>query len=100
MNIIKITKTEKRWLIAVILFYACYNLPFFPVYGDAEMTIIHAIATLIPLWISVYVGFFKICKIYKLKEKPSTESATLSAENKAPSKIRPLYDLASEDLAC
>ena len=28
----KITKTEKIWLVAVIIFYVCYNLPFVPAF--------------------------------------------------------------------
>ena len=69
----KITKTEKIWLGAVILFYVCYNLPFVPAYGHAKATIIHAIITLIPLWISIYVGLVKVCKIYRIRDKKKKE---------------------------
>ncbi|MDD6311170.1 MAG: hypothetical protein PUB09_04455 [Firmicutes bacterium] len=68
----KITKTEKIWLIAVIVFYVAYNLPFVPAYGSAKGTIIHGLITLIPLWIAVYIGMFKTFKIHplrKIKEK-------------------------------
>lgn len=66
----KITKIEKIWLIVVIALYACYNLPFVPAYGLAKATLIHATITLIPLWIAIYVGFAKVCRIYKLKDNP------------------------------
>lgn len=64
----KITKEEKIWFISVMLFFILYNLPYVPPYGNAAATIIHAVVTVIPLWIAIYVGFFKICRIYKLKE--------------------------------
>lgn len=64
----KITKTEKIWLAVVLIFFLLYNLPFVPPYGNAAATILHAIVTVIPLWIAIYVGFVKVCRIYKLKE--------------------------------
>lgn len=64
----KITKTEKIWLSAVVLFYVCYNLPFVPAYGHAKATIIHALITLIPLWIAIYVGLVKVCRIYHIRD--------------------------------
>ena len=64
----KITKTEKIWLGAVILFYILYNLPFVPAYGHAKATILHAIITLIPLWVAIYVGLVKVCRIYRLRD--------------------------------
>lgn len=68
---IKLRKTEIVWLVSVILFYVLYNLPFVPPYGNSTAAIVHGILTLIPLWISVYIGFFKICKIFKIKEDQS-----------------------------
>lgn len=65
----KITKTEKIWLGIVILFYVCYNLPFVPAYGHAKATLVHAAITLIPLWISIYVGLVKVCRIYRIRDK-------------------------------
>jgi len=56
----KLSKKEKIWLIAVIAFYALYNLPFVPVYGSAIGTLIHGAVTLIPLWIIVYIGLKKL----------------------------------------
>lgn len=69
----KLTKTEKAWLTAVVILYVLYNLPGFPPYGNAKAAIIHGIVTLIPLWISVYIGFFKICKIYRLKKSSDSD---------------------------
>ncbi len=64
----KITKTEKIWLIVVLFFFLCYNLPFFPAYGQAKATLLHGLFTLLPLWICVYVGFIKICRKHRLKD--------------------------------
>lgn len=64
----KITRAEKVWLGLVVLFYVLYNLPFVPPYGDAVGTIIHGIATIVPLWIIIYVGFFKINRMYRPKD--------------------------------
>lgn len=77
----KITKTEKIWLGAVLFFYICYNLPFVPAYGQPKAALIHAVITLIPLWISIYVGLFKVCRIYRLKDIDSNNQA--SNETKA-----------------
>ena len=64
----KITRTEKIWLAAVIVLYIAYNLPFVPAYGDATGAIIHGIITLIPLWIAIYAGLVKVCRIYQIKD--------------------------------
>ncbi len=64
----KLTKTEKIWLAVVIIFYTCYNLPFVPAYYHPKATLIHAAMTLVPLWIAIYVGLIKVCRIYKLRE--------------------------------
>lgn len=69
----KMTKTEKIWLITVIVLYVCYNLPFVPAYNNAVGTLIHAAITLIPLWIAIYVGLVKVCRIYKIKEQNNTK---------------------------
>ncbi len=65
----KITKTEKRWLFFVVLFYVLYNLPFVPAYNDPKGLVIHAALVLIPLWISVYAGLIRVFQIYKVKDK-------------------------------
>lgn len=62
----KLKKSEKLWLIAVIGFYFLYNIPHFPAYGDTHGTLIHAVLTLIPLWVFVYVGMFKVFSEYPL----------------------------------
>lgn len=62
-------KTEKVWLILVVLFYVLYNLPGVPAYGDTKGAVIHAVLTVVPLWIIIYVGMAKIFKQQKLKEK-------------------------------
>lgn len=72
----KITKAEKIWLTAVILFYVGYNLPFVPAYGHAKATLIHALITLIPLWISIYVGLVRVCRIYRIKNSTAQEPNT------------------------
>ncbi|MCC8080712.1 MAG: hypothetical protein LIO80_01625 [Lachnospiraceae bacterium] len=75
----KLTRAEKIWLAAVIIFYACYNLPFVPAYGHAKATLIHGLITLIPLWISVYIGLVKICRIYRLRD-PQAQKSSPGAE--------------------
>ena len=72
----KITRAEKIWLGAVLLFYICYNLPFVPAYGDARGAVIHGIITLIPLWIAIYAGLIKICRSYKIKDMPEEPKIT------------------------
>lgn len=69
----KITKTEKIWLAVVLIFFLLYNLPFVPPYRNAVATIIHAIVTVIPLWIAIYAGFVKVCRIYRLREEKDPE---------------------------
>lgn len=64
----KITKTEKIWLLVVTAFYLLYNLPYVPAYGDSKAMFIHAGLTVIPIWIAVYVGLGKVYKVYKLKK--------------------------------
>lgn len=65
----KITKEEKIWFISAAVFFLLYNLPCVPPYGNAAATILHAALTVIPLWICIYVGFVKICRIYRLKDE-------------------------------
>lgn len=71
----KLTKTEKIWLGIVLFFYICYNLPFVPAYGHEKATLIHALITLIPLWVSIYVGLFKVWKIYRLRDHNEEDSS-------------------------
>ncbi len=64
----KITKTEKIWLALTVLFFALYNLPGVPGYNDAKGLIIHGLLTVVPLWICVYAGLFKVLRKYRLKK--------------------------------
>lgn len=64
----KITKVEKIWLSLTVVFFVLYNLPCIPGYGDARGLILHALLTVLPLWICIYVGLFKIMKTYRLKK--------------------------------
>lgn len=66
---VKVTKTEKIWLGLTVLFFALYNLPGVPAYGDARGLLVHALLTVLPLWICVYAGLFKVLRRYKLKKK-------------------------------
>ncbi len=58
--------TEKWWLIMVVLFYLLYNIPYFPEYGDSQAALWHGALTLIPLWIIVYAGLFRLNRQRKL----------------------------------
>ena len=64
----KLTKTEKIWIIVVAAFFILYNIPGVPPYGEPIPTFIHALLTVLPLWISVYIGLAKVYKIYKLRD--------------------------------
>ena len=64
----KLTKTEIIWLVLTILFFVLYNLPGVPGYYDEKGLIIHALLTVLPLWICVYVGLFKVLRKYRLKK--------------------------------
>lgn len=64
----KITKFEKIWLVLTVIFYVAYNIPGVPAYGDANGTLIHALVTVLPIWILGYYGMYKINKIYKLRD--------------------------------
>ena len=63
----KITKTEKIWIIVTAFFYILYILPI-PAYGDSTGMFIHAALTIVPLWLSVYIGLHRVYKIYRLKK--------------------------------
>ena len=64
----KLTKNEKRWLTLTLLFFALYNLPGIPGYHDARGLILHAVLTVLPLWICVYTGLFRVFRRYRLKK--------------------------------
>ena len=61
----KLSKTEKRWLISVLVFYTLYNLPFVPAYNQTIPALLHGLLTLIPLWAAIYIGLFRV-----FREKP------------------------------
>ena len=61
-------KTEKWWLGLAILFFALYNIPGFPPYGDPIIAIWHGVFTIIPLWIVTYWGLFKLIKQRPLRD--------------------------------
>ena len=69
----KITKTEKIWLALTVLFYVLYNLPGVPPYGQAVLTIVHGLLTVLPLWVIVYIGLARVYKIYTLRDDNGTE---------------------------
>lgn len=65
----KISKTEKIWLLAVFFLYSAYNIPGLPCLGDAKGLLIHGALTIVPLWIVVYVGMRAVNKVYQLKDE-------------------------------
>lgn len=69
----RITKAEKIWLFLTVLFYVLYNLPGVPPYGAKIPAMVHALLTVLPLWIVVFAGTAKIFKIYELKEPQKEE---------------------------
>lgn len=64
----KLTKTEVIWLALTVFFYVLYNLPGIPGYYDAHGLMIHALLTVLPLWICVYIGLVKVFRKYRLKK--------------------------------
>jgi len=62
--------TEKWWLGLTVLFYALYNVPGFPVYGDANAALWHGALTILPLWIIVYGGMAILHKQRRLRKRP------------------------------
>ena len=71
----KFTKAEKIWLAVVVILFVLYNLPFVPHYDSPVGTLVHAALTLIPLWIAVYVGLFKVSRAYKHAQEDETAAA-------------------------
>jgi len=74
-------KTEKWWLGLTILFFALYNIPGFPAYGDPITAIWHGALTVIPLWIVIYYGLFRLYKqrpLRDLSQNASNEKETAS----------------------
>ncbi|MCR6547036.1 hypothetical protein [Dehalobacterium formicoaceticum] len=69
-------KTEKWWLISVVLFYVLYNFPGIPAYGDANGAFLHGALTLIPLWICIYAGLHLTTKQRKLVDADQIQKAS------------------------
>lgn len=65
----KIKKAEIIWICVVALFYILYNFPGIPKYGDSSGMIKHALFTIIPLWISLFLGQGFMNKLYVLREE-------------------------------
>lgn len=76
----KLTKTEKIWMLVTLVFYIIYNLPGVPPYGEAVPTLVHAALTVIPLWIVVYIGLSRVYKIYKLRDDGDADDASEKKE--------------------
>lgn len=70
----KVTKTEKIWLLIVTVLYLLYNLPGVPPYNEAVPTLVHGALTILPIWVVIYVGMSKVYKIYKLRDEDEAES--------------------------
>ena len=64
----KIGRTEKLWLAAVLFFWVFYNFPGFPAYGDETGCIGHGITSFVGPFLSVSVG----CKLTE-REYPLIE---------------------------
>lgn len=76
----KVTKTEKIWLILTVVFYILYNLPGVPPYNQAIPTLIHALLTVVPIWVITYVGLAKVYRIYKLRDDADASPASDTKE--------------------
>lgn len=70
----KIGRTEKWWLAAVLFFWVFYNFPGFPAYGDIKGCIIHGIISFIGTFLSVFIGCKLTEREYPLKEDDETDS--------------------------
>ena len=81
-------KTEKWWLGLVILFYALYNLPGFPAYGDSDAALWHGALTLIPLWIISYAGMIRLSRQRRIKD-----AAVIGAWQKGTDELRTMKEV-------
>lgn len=75
----RITKSERLWLVVTAIFYILYNIPGVPALGDAQGMLVHGALTVVPLWILAYVGMNRVYKVYKLKEQKSEKGANTNA---------------------
>ena len=51
-----------------------------PAYGEAIPTLIHALLTVVPIWIIVYVGLVRVYRIYKLRDDADAPPASSTKE--------------------
>lgn len=65
----KLTRNEKIWLAVVAGFYILYNLPWVPRYGNAAGALVHGVLTLVPLWVAVFFGMFRMFREFPLRDK-------------------------------
>lgn len=82
----KLLKVEKIWLIAVGVFYLLYNIPGLPPYNMAVPTLVHALLTVVPLWILVYVGLARVYRAYRLRDISHEDTSYSDQELSDPSK--------------
>jgi hypothetical protein len=83
----KYKTTEKWWLGLVVLFYALYNFPGVPAYGDAHGALLHGACTILPLWIISYAGLIILTKQRKLKKNPELQMASATKDSTAKEEI-------------
>lgn len=69
-------RTEKWWLISVVLFFLLYNMPGVPPYGSINGALWHGALTLIPLWICIYGGLYLTTKQRKLANVHHQDKST------------------------
>lgn len=67
-------KTEKWWLFLIVLFYALYNLPGVPAYGNANGALLHGALTILPLWVISYGGMVILNQQRKLKHRETVDN--------------------------
>lgn len=72
----KLRRTEIIWLVAVTVFYLLYNLPGVPRYGDAPGMMLHAVLTIIPVWVAVYIGLIRVNRLEALRDDQSEADRT------------------------
>ncbi len=64
----KLLRSEKLWLATVTLFFLLFNAPGVPTYHDAVGLLVHALMTIVPLWVAVYVGLVAMARAWPLRE--------------------------------
>ena len=69
----KVTKTEKIWLIITAVLYIAYNLPGVPAYHLPVPTLIHAAVTVLPFWVITYIFMPKVYGLYKIRDEKNKE---------------------------